>query len=62
MSEKNSNKSPLEKSFKIKIPYTDIQNNMDLEFDNLSKSLKIPGFRPGKVPISFVKINTLKML
>ena len=54
MSEKNSNMSPLEKSFKIKIPYTDIKSNMDLEFDNLSKSLKIPGFRPGKVPISFV--------
>jgi trigger factor len=60
MSEKNSNMSPLEKSFKIKIPYTDIKSNMDLEFDNLSKSLKIPGFRPGKVPISFVKNKYFK--
>ena len=33
---------------------------MDLEFDNLSKSLKIPGFRPGKVPISFVKNKYFK--
>ena len=46
---KKFKKSALEKSFKIKIPYSLISKNMDLEFENLSKSLKIPGFRPGKV-------------
>ena len=60
MNEKNSNKSPLEKSFKIKIPYIDIKNSMDSEFESLSKSLKIPGFRPGKVPISFMKNKYFK--
>ena len=50
----------MEKSFKIKIPYTDVKENMDLEFENLSKTLKIPGFRPGKVPISFVKNKYFK--
>ena len=33
---------------------------MDLEFENLSKSLKVSGFRPGKVPISFVKNKYFK--
>ena len=58
MIEKNLKKSELQKSFKIKVPYSLMQKNMDLEFENLSKSLKVPGFRPGKVPISFVK-NTV---
>ena len=37
-----------------------MQKNMDLEFENLSKSLKVPGFRPGKVPMSFVKNKYFK--
>ncbi len=28
---------------------------MEEEFLELSKTLKLPGFRPGKIPISFVK-------
>ena len=57
---KNLKKSELQKSFKIKVPYSLMQKNMDLEFENLSKSLKVPGFRPGKVPISFVKNKYFK--
>ena len=60
MSEKNLKKSALEKSFKIKVPYSLLQKKMDFEFENLSKSLKVPGFRPGKVPISFVKNKYFK--
>tara|TARA_B100001989_G_scaffold127547_1_gene90122 strand:+ start:6441 stop:7772 length:1332 start_codon:yes stop_codon:yes gene_type:complete len=60
MIEKNLKKSELQKSFKIKVPYSLMQKNMDLEFENLSKSLKVPGFRPGKVPISFVKNKYFK--
>ncbi len=60
MSEKNLKKSVLQKSFKIKVPYSLMQKNMDIEFENLSKSLKVPGFRPGKVPISFVKNKYFK--
>ena len=60
MSEINLKKSELQKSFKIKVPYSLMQKNMEIEFENLSKSLKIPGFRPGKVPFLLLKINILK--
>ncbi len=60
MTEKNLKKSELQKSFKIRIPYSLMQKKIDLEFENLSKSLKVPGFRPGKVPISFVKNKYFK--
>ena len=55
MSEKNNKKSILQKSFKVKVPYHKVKQNMEVEYENLSKSLKIPGFRPGKVPLSFVR-------
>ena len=52
---KENIKEELKKKFTIKIPYSHIEKNMEEEFLNLSKTLKIPGFRPGKIPISFVK-------
>ena len=60
MVEKNLKKSSLQKSFKINVPYNLINKNMELEFESLSKSLKIQGFRPGKVPISFIKNKYFK--
>ena len=60
MSEKNNRKSILQKSFKVKVPYQKIKQNMEIEYENLSKSLKIPGFRPGKVPLSFVRNKYFK--
>ena len=60
MNEKKLKTSPLKKSFKIKVPYKQIKEQMEVEFKDLSMSLKIPGFRPGKVPISFVKNKYFK--
>ena len=40
MSEKNNKKSILQKSFKVKVPYQKIKQNMEIEYENLSKSLK----------------------
>ncbi|MEC6997624.1 MAG: trigger factor [Pseudomonadota bacterium] len=60
MTEKNNKKSILQKSFKVKVPYQKIKQNMEIEYENLSKSLKIPGFRPGKVPLSFVRNKYFK--
>jgi len=54
MVDKNKNSS-LEKKFKIKIPYSEVEKKMDEHYIDLSKTLKISGFRPGKVPLSFVK-------
>ncbi|MBF95758.1 MAG: Trigger factor [Alphaproteobacteria bacterium MarineAlpha9_Bin4] len=60
MEEKNIKKSSLQKTFKVKVPYIEIKKSMDVEFESLSKSLKVPGFRPGKVPLSFVKNKYFK--
>ena len=60
MSENNNKKTILQKSFKVKVPYQKIKQNMEIEYENLSKSLKIPGFRPGKVPLSFVRNKYFK--
>ena len=54
MVEKNKTSS-LEKKFKIKIPYSEVEKKIEENYIELSKNLKIAGFRPGKVPLSFVK-------
>ena len=54
MVEKNK-ASSLEKKFKIKIPYSEVEKKIEENYIELSKTLKIAGFRPGKVPLSFVK-------
>ncbi len=55
MTENKKKVSSLEKKFIIKIPYRVLDEKMDEDFQQLSKTLKVAGFRPGKVPISFVK-------
>ncbi len=52
---KENIKEELKKKFKIKIAFSEIEKKMTEEFYELSKTLKLPGFRPGKIPISFVK-------
>ena len=52
---KENLKEELKKKFKIKIPFSEVEKKMEEEFLELSKTLKLPGFRPGKIPISFVK-------
>ena len=48
-------KEELKKKFKIKIAFSEVEKKMEEEFLELSKNLKLPGFRPGKIPITFVK-------
>ena len=52
---KENLKEELKKKFKIKIPFSEVNKKMEEDFLELSKTLKLPGFRPGKIPISFVK-------
>ena len=52
---KVNKKEELKKKIKIKISFSEIENKMEEEFLELSKTLKLPGFRPGKIPISFIK-------
>ena len=52
---KENIKEELKKKIKIKIAFSEVEKKMEEEFLELSKTLKLPGFRPGKIPISFVK-------
>ena len=52
---KENIKEQLKKKFRIKIPFSEVEKKMEENFLELSKTLKLPGFRPGKVPIAFVK-------
>ena len=52
---KENKKEELKKKIKIKIPFSEVEKKMEDNFLELSKTLKLPGFRPGKIPISFVK-------
>jgi trigger factor len=45
----------LEKIYNIKMQYSVIEAEVNVELQKLSTTVKMPGFRPGKVPFSFVK-------
>jgi len=45
----------LSRSWRVVVPATEIGENVDRRLTELSKTIKMPGFRPGKVPLSLVK-------
>lgn len=45
----------LKRQFKITVPATDISQQVDQRLGELGRTLRLPGFRPGKVPVSLVK-------
>lgn len=45
----------LKRDFKIVVPATDIENRVTTRLEQLSQTLRIPGFRPGKVPVSLLR-------
>ena len=45
----------LSREFEIEIDTSDIDKRVSSKLTEISKSVKMPGFRPGKVPISVVK-------
>lgn len=45
----------LKHDFKIVVPAADIQAHVDNRLKELSHQVRIPGFRPGKVPMSLMK-------
>jgi trigger factor len=42
--------SPVEKRVEFELPWTDVAPKLEKAYDNLRRGLKLPGFRPGKVP------------
>lgn len=45
----------LKRQFKIQIPASDISGEVDKRLDEMGKTARLPGFRPGKVPKSLLK-------
>ncbi|MFZ4540407.1 MAG: trigger factor [Rickettsiales bacterium] len=42
-------------SFHVVVPASEIASQMDAELQSISKKVKMPGFRPGKVPLSVLR-------
>src|SRR6201996_4300091 len=45
----------LNRSWRVVVPATEIGANVDRRLAEISKTIKLPGFRPGKVPMSLLK-------
>ena len=45
----------LQREYEVTIPANDIQEKADKKLDELAKTVKMDGFRPGKVPLKIVK-------
>lgn len=45
----------LKRGFEIKIPAAEIEKKLVVRLEALGKKVKIPGFRPGKVPLDLLK-------
>src|SRR5471032_1372214 len=45
----------LSRSWRVVVPATEIGANVDRRLTELSKTKKMPGFRPGKIPMALVK-------
>lgn len=47
--------SGLSHSFSVVVPAKDVESQMESELQSLGKKVKMPGFRPGKVPLAVLK-------
>src|SRR5258707_15630179 len=45
----------LKREFKVTIPASDFQSKLHLRLEELGRTVKLPGFRPGKVPVPLLK-------
>ena len=45
----------LKRAYTVVVPASDIESKRTARFTNLGKTLRLPGFRPGKVPLTLVR-------
>lgn len=45
----------LKREYKIAVPATDIEDHITSRLKNLARTVKLPGFRPGKAPVSLLR-------
>lgn len=51
----SANANPLERRIDLSVAIAEIEKGTDERLQRMSRSVKMPGFRPGKVPIKIVK-------
>lgn len=47
----------LKKTMSVKVPFSAVSSQVDKKVAELAKTVKMPGFRPGKVPVAVIKKN-----
>ena len=48
-------KKGLMREFNVKVPLTVVEQSLTAKLEEIAKTMKMPGFRPGKVPMTVVK-------
>ena len=47
--------SPTRVRINVEVPFTELQPDIDTAFKEMAKSIRMPGFRPGKVPVKLLE-------
>jgi trigger factor len=47
--------SPTRVRINVEVPFTELQPDIDVAFKQMAKSIRLPGFRPGKVPVKLLE-------
>ena len=45
----------LKRAYKVVVPAADIESKLTARLGEIAKSARMPGFRPGKVPVGLLK-------
>jgi trigger factor len=47
--------SPTRVRINVEVPFTELQPDIDVAFKEMAKQIRMPGFRPGKVPVKLLE-------
>jgi trigger factor len=47
--------SPTRVRINVEVPFTELQPDIDTAFKQMAKQVRMPGFRPGKVPVKLLE-------
>ncbi|HTI75042.1 MAG TPA: trigger factor [Mycobacterium sp.] len=52
--------SPTRVRINVEVPFTELQPDIDVAFQQMAKQIRMPGFRPGKVPVKLLEARVDK--
>ena len=52
--------SPTRVRINVEVPFTELQPDIDVAFQQMAKQVRMPGFRPGKVPVKLLEARVDK--